>query len=265
MDFKEQAEVMQLLYDLASYSDLGLIIDSEGVIVADLKGDRKEMFAETPSELLKLMVKEYGKDKYFTIKEIRLFDELTYDALIELERQQIRGQLIAGTHPLVLELEEAIKKFHKQTNIKFNINKQPIYAKEVYVEVIAEDGQRFETKLIPVEEVINEALYDWCLDHRLYWQHNIFDEETVKNKYYDKMCKPFRNYTQLFEDRLESFLNNDLGMSLEFLIKELQQELVEYHYNLVEDLMDEDNIVKQLMSEGVYFNTDGVRFSIKGE
>ena len=48
MDFKEHYEVMQLLYDMVVYYDLALIMDADGYIVADLKGDRDEFFSESP-------------------------------------------------------------------------------------------------------------------------------------------------------------------------------------------------------------------------
>ena len=60
MIFKEHYEVMQLLYDMAMYYNLALIIDEDGFIMADLKKEQGEVFSDNPYELLELAIEEFG-------------------------------------------------------------------------------------------------------------------------------------------------------------------------------------------------------------
>ena len=160
MIFKEHSEVMQLLYDMALYYGLALIIDEDGIILGDLNANEGVVFSDNPYELLELAIEEFGSDYPLNIEEIKLVDELTYEALIENERDNVRDELANGTHPLYKELVEGIEMFRSRTNILFDLHNDPIHAKEVYVEVC--NNGEFENKLLPVNEVENELLYDWC-------------------------------------------------------------------------------------------------------
>ena len=128
MIFKEYSEVMQLLYDMVVYYDLALIMDADGYIVADLKGDRDEFFSESPYELLQMVIDGYGEHYPLTIKEMEVVDEITYGALVANERDNVRDELASGTHPLYKELVEGIEMFRSRTNILFDLHDDPIHA-----------------------------------------------------------------------------------------------------------------------------------------
>ena len=252
MDFKEYSEVMQLLYDMVVYYDLALIMDADGYIVADLKGDRDEFFSESPYELLQMVIDGYGEHYPLTIKEMEVVDEITYGALVANERENVRDELASGTHPLYKELVEGIEMFRSRTNILFDLHDEPIHAKEVYVEV-CNDGE-FENKLLPVNEVENEILYDWCLDKDLY-DHGFFETD---NRFFNKLASYFVNFTNMYEESIESFVFKELIMNFETLINVASEGLKEYYDLQVAQLMDEENIVQALLANNILYYPNGV-------
>ena len=252
MIFKEHSEVMQLLYDMVVYYDLALIMDADGYIVADLKGDRDEFFSESPYELLQMVIDGYGEHYPLTIKEMEVVDEITYGALVANERDNVRDELDSGTHPLYKELVEGIEMFRNRTNILFDLQDEPIHAKEVYVEVC--NNGEFENKLLPVNEVENEILYDWCLDHDLYKQ----GYEETDNRFFNKLASYFVNFTNIYEESIESFVYEQLSMNFETLISVASEGLKDYYDLQVEQLMDEENIVEALLANNILYLPNGV-------
>lgn len=251
MDFKEHYEVMQLLYDMALYYGLAIIIDEDGFILADLKEEGGQVFSDNPYELLGL-IEEFGNNYPLNIKEIKLVDEITYEVLIANERENIRNELASGTHPLYKEFVKGIEMFRKRTNILFDLHDKPIYAKEVYVEVC--NNGKFENKLLPVNEVENEILYDWCLDKDLFSNG---DFET-NNKFFNKLASYFVNFTNMYEESIESFVFKELMMNFETLISVASEGLKEYYDLQVAQLMDEENIVQALLANNILYYPDGV-------
>ena len=252
MDFKEHSEVMQLLYDMAMYYGLALIVDEDGFILADLKEDKGEVFSDNPYELLELAIEEFGSDYPLNIEEMKLVDELTYDALVANERENIRDELASGTHPLYKEFVEGIEMFRKRTNILFDLHDEPIHAKEVYVEVC--NNGEFENKLLPVNEVENEILYDWCLDKDLF-SHGDYETD---NRFFNKLASYFVNFTNMYEESIESFVFKELIMNFETLINVASEGLKEYYDLQVAQLMDEENIVQALLANNILYYPNGV-------
>ena len=252
MIFKEHSEVMQLLYDMALYYGLALIIDEDGIILGDLNASEGVVFSDNPYELLELAIEEFGSNYPLNIEEIKLVDELTYEALIENERDNVRDELANGTHPLYKELVEGIEMFRSRTNILFDLHNDPIHAKEVYVEVC--NGGEFENKLLPVNEVENEILYDWCLDKDLY-EHGFFETD---NRFFNKLASYFVNFTNMYEESIESFVFKELIMNFETLINVASEGLKEYYDLQVAQLMDEENIIQALLANNILYYPDGV-------
>ena len=252
MDFKEHSEIMQLLYDMAMYYGLALIVDEDGFILADLKEDKGEVFSDNPYELLELAIEEFGSDYPLNIEEIKLVDELTYEALIANERENVRDELASGTHPLYKEFVEGIEMFRNRTNILFDLHDEPIHAKEVYVEVC--NGGEFENKLLPTDEVQNEILYDWCLDKDLY-SHGDYETD---NRFFNKLASYFVNYTNMYDESIESFVFKELIMNFETLINVASEGLKEYYDLQVEQLMDEENIAQALLANNILYYPNGV-------
>ena len=252
MNFKEHSEVMQLLYDMALYYGLAIIIDEDGFILGDLNASEGVVFSDNPYELLELAIEEFGSDYPLNIEEIKLVDEITYEVLIENERDNIRKELASRTHPLYKELIEGIEMFRKRTNILFDLNNEPIHAKEVYVEVC--NGGEFENKLLPVSEVENEILYDWCLDKDLF-SHGDYGTD---NRFFNKLASYFVNFTNMYEESIESFVFKELIMNFETLINVASEGLKEYYDLQVAQLMDEENIVQALLANNILYYPDGV-------
>ena len=252
MIFKEHSEVMQLLYDMAMYYGLALIVDEDGFILADLKEDKGVVFSDNPYELLELAIEEFGNDYPLNIEEMKLVDELTYDALVANERENIRDELASGTHPLYKEFVEGIEMFRKRTNILFDLQDEPIHAKEVYVEVC--NNGEFENKLLPVNEVQNEILYDWCLDKDLY-SHGYYETD---NRFFNKLASYFVNFTNVYEENVEDFVFETLIMNFETLINVASEGLKEYYDLQVEQLMDEESIVQALLANNILYLPNGV-------
>ena len=252
MIFKEHSEVMQLLYDMAIYYNLALIIDEDGFIMADLKKEQGEVFSDNPYELLTLAIEEFGGNYPLNIEEMKLVDELTYEALVANERDNVRDELASGTHPLYKELVEGIEMFRSRTNILFDLHNEPIHAKEVYVEVC--NNGEFENKLLPVNEVENEILYDWCLDKDLYY-HGFFETD---NRFFNKLASYFVNFTNMYEESIESFVFKELIMNFETLINVASEGLKEYYDLQVAQLMDEENIVQALLANNILYLPNGV-------
>ena len=252
MIFKEHSEVMQLLYDMAIYYGLALIIDEDGIILGDLKESEGVVFSDNPYELLTLAIEEFGSDYPLNIEEMKLVDEVAYEALVANERENVRDELASGTHPLYKEFIEGIEMFRKRTNILFDLHDEPIHAKEVYVEVC--NNGEFENKLLPVSEVENEILYDWCLDKDLY-EHGYFETE---NRFFNKLASYFVNFTNVYEENVEDFVFETLIMNFETLIGVASEGLKEYYDLQVEQLMDEENITQALLTNNILYYPNGV-------
>ena len=252
MIFKEHSEVMQLLYDMALYYGLALIVDEDGFILADLKESEGVVFSDNPYELLELAIEEFGSDYPLNIEEIKLVDELTYEALVANERENVRDELASGTHPLYKELLEGIEMFRKRTNILFDLQDEPIHAKEVYVEVC--NNGEFENKLLSTDKVQNEILYDWCLDKDLY-SHGYYETD---NRFFNKLASYFVNFTNVYEENVEDFVFETLIMNFETLIGVASEGLKEYYDLQVAQLMDEENIVQALLANNILYYPNGV-------
>ena len=252
MIFKEHSEVMQLLYDMALYYGLAIIIDEDGIILGDLNASEGVVFADNSYELLELAIEEFGSDYPLNIEEIKLVDELTYEPLVANDRDNIRDELASGTHPLYKELIEGIEMFRKRTNILFDLQDEPIHAKEVYVEVC--NNGEFENKLLPTDKVQNEILYDWCLDKDLY-SHGYYETD---NRFFNKLASYFVNFTNVYEENVEDFVFETLIMNFETLINVASEGLKEYYDLQVAQLMDEENIVQALLANNILYYPDGV-------
>ena len=252
MIFKEHSEVMQLLYDMAFYYGLAIIIDEDGIILGDLNASEGVVFSDNPYELLELAIEEFGSDYPLNIEEIKLVDEITYEALIENERENVRKELVSHTHPLYKELVEGIEMFRKRTNILFDLNNEPIHAKEVYVEVC--NNGEFENKLLPTDKVQNEILYDWCLDKDLF-SHGDYETD---NRFFNKLASYFVNFTNVYEENVEDFVFETLIMNFETLIGVASEGLKEYYDLQVEQLMDEENIAQALLANNILYYPNGV-------
>ena len=122
MIFKEHSEVMQLLYDMALYYGLAIIIDEDGIILGDLNASEGVVFSDNPYELLTLAIEEFRGNYPLNIEEMKLVDELTYEALVANERDNVRDELASGTHPLYKEFIEGIEMFRSRTNILFDLH-----------------------------------------------------------------------------------------------------------------------------------------------
>ena len=150
------------------------------------------------------------------------------------------------------EFIEGIEMFRSRTNILFDLQDEPIHAKEVYVEVC--NNGEFENKLLPVSEVENEIFYDWCLDKDLY-DHGFFETD---NRFFNKLASYFVNFTNMYEESIESFVFKELIMNFETLINVASEGLKEYYDLQVAQLMDEENIVQALLANNILYYPDGV-------
>lgn len=257
MDFKKDYKYVQLIYDLITYDEqMSMIIDGDGIMIADLVGasDGDDIIVDTFQEALQQLVERDFSQHPFYINEVKLISEDTYDSIIRRERELIREELVLGTHPLYKELEEGLKLFKDRANIFLDLLHDPVYAKEVFVEVC--DGGEFENKLLPIEDVVNEYLYDWCLDHDLYEQT---DFET-DNRFFNKIASYFINYTTMYEERIESFVYDELRMDFKTLVEIANDGFRKYYDELVAELFDEDNIADALYDNGVQYYYNGEVF-----
>lgn len=250
-----ETKVWNLLYELVGYKHMTIIIDEDGITIADLNDieNNTPIVAETPEVVLQVLVHEHFSDYPFDITELKLVNYGAYKGVIQTERDRINDALVEGTHSLYKEFEEGVQQFYDIANIKFQLNGETIYSDEVHIEVY-ESGE-FVNAMFPIEEVRNSNLYDWCLDHGLYSDG---DNATVtRNRIRNFIVGNFLRFSNMYETQLEGFVVGTLDMGLKDVIEATEEGLCKYYNDLVSELLSDDAIVERLYRQRVEYDSDG--------
>ena len=250
-----ETKVWNLLYELVGYKHMTIIIDEDGITIADLNDieNNTPIVAETPEVVLQVLVHEHFSDYPFDITELKLVNYGAYKGVIQTERDRINDALVEGTHSLYKEFEEGVQQFYDIANIKFQLNGETIYSDEVLIEVY-ESGE-FVNAMFPIEEVRNTNLYYWCLDHGLYSDG---DNATVtRNRIHNFIVGNFLRFSNMYETQLEGFIVGTLDMGLKDVIEATEEGLCKYYNDLVSELLSDDAIVERLYRQRVEFDSNG--------
>lgn len=250
-----ETKVWNLLYELVGYKHMTIIIDEDGITIADLNDieNNTPIVAETPEVVLQVLVHEHFSDYPFDITELKLVNYGAYKGAIETEREKINDSLVEGTHRLYKEFEEGVQQFYDIANIKFQLNGGAIHSDEIHVEVY--ENEEFVNVILPIDEVRNGNFYDWCLDHGLYSDG---DNATVtRNRIHNFIVGNFLRFSNMYETQLEGFIVGTLDMGLKDVIEATEEGLCKYYNDLVSELLSDDAIVERLYRQRVEFDSNG--------
>lgn len=249
-----ETKVWNLLYELVGYKHMTIIIDEDGISIADLDDidTNPPINAQTPEVALQILVDKYFSEYPFDIMELKLVNYGAYKGAIETEREKINDSLVEGTHRLYKEFEEGVQQFYDIANIKFQLNGGAIYSDEIHVEVY-ESGE-FVNTILPIDKVRNEYFYDWCLDHGLY--ENGFPMAT-SNKFCKFITQYFSNFPTTFENSLGSFVDGTFDLGLKDMIEIVEEALCKHYNDLVSELLSDDTIAERLYRQRVEFDSNG--------
>lgn len=249
-----ETKVWNLLYELVGYKHMTIIIDEDGISIADLYDidTNPPINAQTPEVALQILVDKYFSDYPFDIMELKLVNYGAYKGAIETEREKINDSLVEGTHRLYKEFEEGVQQFYDIANIKFQLNGGAIYSDEIHVEMY--ENEEFVNVILPIDEVRNGNFYDWCLDHSLY--EGGFTT-TTSNKFYKFITQYFLNFSTTYEHSLESFVDGTFDLGLKDMIEIVEEALCKYYNDLVSELLSDDTIAERLYRQRVEFDSNG--------
>lgn len=242
-----EIKVWKLLYELTGYKKLAIIIDEDGVTIADLNEISKDspIIAPTPKKALRELVdRYYQKDYPFDITELKLINLEAYKKAMEDEFNKIYRSLKDGTHPLRKEFEEGVQKFYDIANIKFQLEDDVLYS-----DVIC-----FADIVLPIGDIYHENLYYWCLDQGLY---NGGDNDDVDsdNRFYNLIARNFLLFSNTYESQLG--LSAACYTGMKDIIDATKEDLHKYYNKLIEELLSFGAIEEDLFLRVVEFDSDG--------
>lgn len=249
-----ETKVWNLLYELIGYKHMTIIIDEDGISIADLNDidTNPPINAQTPEVALQILVDKYFSEYPFDIMELKLVNYGAYKGAIETEREKINDSLVEGTHRLYKEFEEGVQQFYDIANIKFQLNGGAIYSNEIHVEMY--ENEEFVNVILPIDEVRNGNFYDWCLDHSLYEDGFTM---TTSNKFYKFISQYFLNFSSNYENYLEGFVTGAFDIGLKDVINATEEGLCKYYNDLVSELLSDKAIAERLYRQRVEFDSNG--------